>query len=337
MKKLFLSLVAAIVAATATYAQSSLVATLNHNNTFTAYHGATAFVEAMAAADNGDIITLSNGTFTATDITKAVTLRGAGSKEDKVTGKYMTQLSGDVELNIPTEVTEKLLVEGVVFGGITLKSSIDGAKFSNCKMTGKFSTNISYAATNWTFVDCNLGGGINAYKNSSISFLNCFVGQIYCNGTQVIFEFTNCLVVSSSSSGFSGNGPIKNATFTNCMLFHTNGTSSSSSLNDTNQAYNCIGYTVSGVSPFANINQSTNTNLTDEQYNALFKEGTFYELTDEAKALYIGNDGTEVGIYGGVLPFDSSIKIPQITNCSVAKQTTVDGKLSVDITVEAAQ
>ena len=310
MKKLFLSLVAAIVAATATYAQSSLVATLNHNNTFTAYHGATAFVEAMAAADNGDIITLSNGTFTATDITKAVTLRGAGSKDDKVTGKYMTQLSGDIKLNIPTEVTEKLSVEGVVFGKVTLGNTIDGAKFSNCKLTGLFNTNSSYAATNFTFVDCNLGGGLYFYRNSSASFLNCYIQHLYTSDG--IFEITNSLVISANSYGFNyAQYTISKTTFTNCMLFCLQ-SSIYSALNDTNQAYNCIGYTVSGVSPFAKINQSTNTNLTDEQYNALFKEGTFYELTDEAKALYIGNDGTEVGIYGGVLPFDSSIKIPHI-------------------------
>lgn len=66
----------------------------------------------------------------------------------------------------------------------------------------------------------------------------------------------------------------------------------------------------------------------------VFKEGTFYQLTDEAKK-YIGDDGTEVGIYGGSLGFDPTPTNPQITKFNVAPKTTADGKLSVDIEVNA--
>lgn len=61
------------------------------------------------------------------------------------------------------------------------------------------------------------------------------------------------------------------------------------------------------------------------------------ELTDEAKTKYLGTDGTEVGIYGGSLPFVSRPSNPQITKLNVASKSTADGKLSVDIEVKAAE
>ena len=62
MKKLFLSLVAVIVAATTMDAQDVYVATLNHDETITEYYGSTAFQSAYYAAVDGDIITLSDST-----------------------------------------------------------------------------------------------------------------------------------------------------------------------------------------------------------------------------------------------------------------------------------
>lgn len=57
-----------------------------------------------------------------------------------------------------------------------------------------------------------------------------------------------------------------------------------------------------------------------------------YELTDEAKALYIGSDDTQVGIYGGI-GFDLVPSTLQITKCEVSPRSTADGKLSVSIEI----
>jgi len=37
-----------------------------------------------------------------------------------------------------------------------------------------------------------------------------------------------------------------------------------------------------------------------------------YELTNEAQTAYIGTDGTQVGIYGNVSPFNTTLTIPHI-------------------------
>lgn len=82
---------------------------------------------------------------------------------------------------------------------------------------------------------------------------------------------------------------------------------------------------------------ATNKSFRNDVWDTLFKPNTFYELTDEAKQEYVGNDGTEIGIYGGNLPWSTRILSPQITKCNVASKTTADGKLSVDIEVKAAE
>lgn len=55
-----------------------------------------------------------------------------------------------------------------------------------------------------------------------------------------------------------------------------------------------------------------------------------FELTEEAKTKYLGNDDTQIGIYGGTVPFDSTPSNPQIKSLQVASKP-VDGKLKVQV------
>lgn len=79
MKKSII-LAIALVMSVATFAQQ--LATLNHNDSITVYYGMNALQQAHASAVNGDIITLSSGIFNSVNITKAVTIRGAGAWTD---------------------------------------------------------------------------------------------------------------------------------------------------------------------------------------------------------------------------------------------------------------
>jgi hypothetical protein len=84
MKKVLLSVVA-MVFATMSFAQNTVVASLSHEGVTTMFYGSNALKDAVAAAESGDIISLSAGTFYATDITKAITLRGAGINSEDPT------------------------------------------------------------------------------------------------------------------------------------------------------------------------------------------------------------------------------------------------------------
>lgn len=132
MKKLFLSLVALVVA-TMSYAQSNLVTTLSHNGEVSVFHGANSLQQAMEAADNGDIITLASGRYNAANITKAITLRGAGMKEDTTTGTFRTEIVGNFDINIPDTINEHLTIEGIYHdNSITMYGTLDNAMLQKC-------------------------------------------------------------------------------------------------------------------------------------------------------------------------------------------------------------
>ena len=58
-----------------------------------------------------------------------------------------------------------------------------------------------------------------------------------------------------------------------------------------------------------------------------------FELTDAAAAKYLGEDGTQVGIYGGANPFDPTPTNPKVKKFAISS-TANNGKLNVKINVE---
>lgn len=335
MKKLSFSLVAMMIA-TVNYAQSNLVATLSHNGEVSVFHGANSLKDAMVAADHGDIITLASGRYNATDITKAITLRGAGIEADDTgTGAARTEIVGNFyfAITIPDSINKHLTLEGIYHDGeIHLNGNphtLNNSILQKCRFRYiAFSANAQ--VNSMTCIHCNISERIilPRFQSSTAKFINCVISSPESSdkGHNGSMEFTNCIILGALDR-------THNSYYQNCIL---NG---SGSLQSTNMASSCAGYTSNdNGSPFARLStQATNKVLTQEQINALFKPDTFYELTDEAKAEYVGIDNKEMGIYGGNLPYETNILSPQITKCNVAAKTTADGKLSVDIEVRAAE
>ena len=340
MKKLFLSLVAAIVAATATHAQSSLVATLNHEGTVSVYYGTESLSQALSAATHGDEITLSAGRFSAVDITKAVTIRGAGCQEDTVRMTHPTIIMDDFTINIPDSVKQKLTMEGVYCSGdIQFSNTLKNAMFQKCKLeqlTNSGSTQSPCNIYNMTFANC-----IVAYLTMSTAY-NKGVKHIYCINSAIGFpcndentgcwmEFTNCVVYGRNQADNSYYG-LYNSTFHNCF-FYNSSSSYPFVLHSSNYVYNCVGSSSDIFKKTYGSSNKVNADLANGSNAKMFKSGTFYELTDEAKAQYVGDDGTEVGIYGGSMPYDPTPTNPQITKFDVNASTS-NGKLTVTLDVE---
>jgi hypothetical protein len=57
-------------------------------------------------------------------------------------------------------------------------------------------------------------------------------------------------------------------------------------------------------------------------------------MTDEGKANYLGTDGKEVGLYGGVKPYSTKPSYPLITTMTVGNATDTEGQLSVTIGID---
>lgn len=336
MKKFLFSFVA-FFCVTISFAQSSLLATLSHEGQISTFYGATALREAHSAATHGDIITLSSGTFVSVNITKAITLRGAGMAIDTVHNTLPTVISGNFTINIADSVSQKLTIEGVysnhcmcyvnVNNPVFLKSRFKDITYGRSTVTDKIKDAM--------FVHCRIVGEIRLMRNSSASLINCIVANSSSYDDETSnFEFTNCVVFRYCYTLASS--------YINCVLI-------------TDQNYDFRDYLTGSCSAYNNISNNrysfgnipNNTNRTVEKIETIFKtykgeslgklDSENFELTDAAKAKYLGSDGTQVGIYGGMLPYNATPSNPQITKCKVASKSTADGKLSVDIEVKAAE
>ena len=328
------------VSVASVFAQSSMLATLSHNGEISTYYGATAFRDAYNASQHGDIITLSSGSFTAVNINKALTIRGAGMQVDTVANTFPTVISGDFFINIPDSVTQRLTMEGLYNNfTVTVGGTLKDASFLKCRF--KVFTYYSSNATkmkNLTFIHCRVSSELKLPNESSASCVNCYI----CNPesyseTSSNFEFSNCVISSEYTSH------IYSSSFINCFIRNNSGWHDKDIyLDSSNSAYYCLGKN-NDNNMFQNMPNTTNTILTGnlntvfKTYTGSYNDNETFELTDEAKAKYLGSDKTQVGIYGGNLPFDPTPTNPQITKCNVASKSTADGKLSVDIEVSAAE
>ena len=325
-----LSILAIMLFGTKAMAQSSLLATLNHEGTISTFYGATALQKAHAAAENGDVITLSSGTFLSVDITKAVTLRGAGMALDAATQTEPTVLANDFKITIADDVTGRLTIEGVYSNQKVSIEKLKNAMFLKDRMKTIFINSPGYGK-DLTFIHCRIADRYsgNDNSNNSATFQNCIVSYIL--GYNYIFH-------NSIIRGYE-DGPMTlcfNSEYKNCII--TGGLNSDASPTSTYYNNLLIG---TEARRLRDIPNSTNVivNREDDKIKNLlaYSDDNDYKLTDGAKTIMKGSDGTEVGLYGGSLPYDPTPTNPQISKFNVAAKTTADGKLSVDIEVKSAE
>lgn len=338
MKKFFISLVVSLMGTTMAFAQGSMLATLNHDGTISTFYGSTALREAHAAAENGDVITLSSGTFVSTDITKAITLRGAGMGIDAATQSEPTIISGDIKININDTVTKRLTIESIYNNSYVYysTSTLKNAMFLKCRFN-EISDLSSGKLKDASFIHCRIANSFRLAKDCSATCINCAIEDPFSSDNSTSnFEFINCVLRASCDE-------MKSSSLKNCIIYEYFASLYTPYFPSSSTAYNCVG--LGNARMFEKITNSTNSiaevsevfkTYTGQSLNQLDNET--FELTDAAKEKYHSMDGTtEVGIHGGSLPFDATPSNPQITKCNVAAKSTADGKLSVDIQVNSAQ
>jgi len=338
MKKLLFILTVALVSGfSKSYAQTKFVATLTHGDQIKTYYGAGAFESAHNAAKSGDIITLSGGSFTGFTITKAVTVRGAGIDDGS------TRISSSMSINIPESDTCRFSIEGVRFAkdySLYLYGSCSEPHFIKCKFGYlNFYDNNDYNASaikDAMFVNCRIDQGLNMRGSTTAMFSHCYVYE-YVNYESYSSkaQFINCIV-----RGYLHN--FCRSTFVNSIIWGC-GISNYGlpSLPAETVAMNCTAFNFYGGA-YLNSNiyskmQGSQVDCTTSETEELFKNTDTFELNDEAKAKFLGTDGTEIGLYGGQYPYNTIPAYPRITKLNVAKQSTADDKLSVEIEVSAAE
>lgn len=328
MRKTFiLALLALVLCGARAVAQSSLMATLSHDGQISTFYGASALQQAHEAADHGDVITLSSGSFAGVDITKAVTIRGAGMEVDTVHAIDPTVITEDFNIDIADSVTNILTMEGVYHNQEIEIGNLKNAMFLKCRFYrfGKGTTAEQSSLKDLNFVNCRIASRYSDGSGGSASFINSIVYGIF--GQYGNYSFINSILF--------GEDYVNDSEFKNCILVEVGSNSSCSYYN--NLFIN--NFTGGGISDIPNTT-NVHLNMGDARIANLlgdYSDSNPYMLTEEAKNILKGTDGTEVGIYGGNIPYDATPTNPRITKFEVSPKTTAEGKLSVDIEVNGGE
>lgn len=322
MKKFFVYLMAVVtmaVCSVSAFAQNTLVATLTHGDEISMFYGTNALQQACSAATHGDVINLSGGSFQSTKITKAVAVRGTGIHDANPT--YIVN-AFDVE--IPANVTEKLSFEGCrITNTMTIKGTLSNAYFLKNYLSYVYVLPSNATMDNGMFVNCNIYQ-MHLYGQSTAQIINSHVEQFWNDGK--LTSFVNCVV-----NGNDRGDHFNRCQFVNCIMYKVG---RYETFPATSTATNCVD--VTGYKNAFN-NMSLKENCSYAGMDIFQESNVWNDLTDEAKAKYLGIDGTPVGKFGGMIPYNMTPSYPQITKMNVAAKTTADGKLSVEIGVSAAQ
>lgn len=327
MKKFCLTLMVLVACTMRINAQESQMATLTHGTTTTSFYGKNAFVEAFQAAEHGDVITLTGGIFEPTNIEKAITVRGNGAENNELNGTLKTTLSGPPYLyvNIPEGTTYSPKLEGMYldFNVVYLV----GNKASDQATLVKIITRAGVTTRKCSpkLVQCSIPTITNQETPGTIYCTNCLLGHTQYGP----MELSHCTIYRSPTAD--------NSIYKNCILVSL----SSSQIYNTSNASYCLGMygdTVTELNLFANCGAADCTMLTGDDRWGLFKDGKTgsecnYELSETAKTTYLGDDGTQVGAYGGGTPFNLTPTNPRIKRFSVLT-TNNNNKLNVKLNVE---
>ncbi len=313
------------VAGTAKSLAQTQVATLQHGEETTAFYGVNAFVEAHEAAESGDIITLSSGNFVPTDITKGITLRGAGVAVDTLAGTLPTVIGGDLSLEMEDE-SEILSIEGILFTNIVRYGYLMNPTFTRCNFT---SIDIDFYGEwmhNAQFINCYIDTfyHVQAY---STQFVNCVVWNI--------FDINNVSPASFVNSILFDNQPYSGLLATNSIIVDGGFNHSS-----TCSFINCIGIKFGNDTAFGEgyaVNCGMYDGLSEVFEN--YDESTWnsfeeqFLLNDEIAMGFLGTDGTQVGIHGGPIPYSPYPNYMVRSNVTVAPRSTIDGQLNIEVEV----
>lgn len=325
------------------------IAVLQHEGITTAYYGANAFVEAHNAAETGDMITLSAGNFNTCEISKLITVHGAGVRQDTtVNDRTKSVFLGSFTFNCPGNEMEHLIMEGIYFSANIDYWRLSHAEFFRC---------IFNDLTPWHSGSWNSTYGMGTGDMSNCKFINCRILTISTRYTYGYGDSCNVCLYNSivyNTAGLSKpNDTEKNiiaynsfivceniqcSNFYNCVIAGRPGCVPQ----ETCTLYNCV-MAKNGYEGSLLENAFHRDCIEVDTVSQIFENytGEFYDehfiLNDEISSSIQGTDGTEVGIYGGMYPFYDIPKYMILRRCTVGSRTTDDGHLSVDIEVVTEQ
>ena len=167
------------------------------------------------------------------------------------------------------------------------------------------------------------------YKGYGGTFINCVLEMqnfYHASSTDYNVFFNTILLFS-----YLHYQRITHSVVNNCILTFDGPTS----IDLENSTFNnCIAIRPEGVTIFENQTNNMEVATFEEVFQTFTGTITFdnsYQLTDNIATSFLGNDNTEVGIYGGMAPYNTKLPYQIIKNCKVASRTDENQQLGVQI------
>ena len=315
MNKTLIIALLAVLSVVSVKAQTSTMATLQRSDGTQTFYGYSALQVALDSASHGDVIVLSQGTFGAVNINKAVTIRGAGM--GVTTSTTPTKITGDFTISIDANVAQKFTLEGIYHHGtVNISNSLKRATFLKCRFKV-----LNATVQSSTFLHCYFTESMSL--NGTATVLNSYVKHPCGN----YYEMRNCVVWDDNN--YSNKPQL--STFANCIFYSTRDDGALYATNNTASHCVVISATTDILSDLANttnkyVKKPSSIFLT---FRGEYSEDKSFEMSSTARKNYKGLDGTQIGMYGGALAFDPVITAPKPSTFEVAAKTTSDGKLRV--------
>ncbi len=306
-------------------------AILQHGDEVSVYKGSTGFKQAYNAASDGDVITLSRGSFDPVNIEKKLAIYGAGFEENEETNTAVTTINGSINVGKADPVIDGLHIEGVkingnlagtqilknytiqrcyITGNMTFANTIENVKVKQCRIGGDLTGNQNYVANGLLISNCYVWGVINYFSNESIVNIDhSFMGYVYNTyydyrdyNIYAQFLWTNSIIYNRGANYHMPTGNY--ATAKNCIVVNGAGT-----IRDNNIVENC--YYVDLADIF------------DDAADGVYTESRTFKLKDEDT--YKGTDGTPIGPNGG----DGWNKVPSTPYVKNLNATVNETNLNV--------
>ncbi|MGD0710552.1 MAG: hypothetical protein ABR968_05165 [Bacteroidales bacterium] len=332
MKKLIFILLLFAVS----YSYGQVRVALQHQGTTTLFSGTQPLQDAYTAAVSGDTLYLPGTTFSGLTITKQLVIYGTGHYPDSTTATGVSVINGfSFDAGSDNSVLEGVKIAGNLNNN-SYEVKVDSVTISRCHITGSIQLYSSYfdnthpKCVNWKIKQSVVDGNIDCTDASTIQISNNiiagYINDIFESGliaNNVLLYFNNWLFTGVNSSLIQNNIILDNDIINVCQ-------------------FNLIQKNIFVYTPAMGTNTALN-NFYPVTQSSIFvsQSGNSFDYSQDyhlaSPSTYVGTDGHDIGIYGGMYPYkEGAVPFnPHIISKSIPQNTDVNGHLNINIKVDA--
>jgi len=313
---------------------------LHHIGTTTIFSGSNPLIDAYTAAVANDTIYLPGGTFVPpTNFDKKIIVFGAGHYQTATVATGKTFINGNVILK---ENADNFYLEGVeVNGDFTFSNNeaVNQVVVKRCKINGALNVvgNLSFPSTNFGLFGSVIIGNIDLANAQNVLVSNSIIQGRVLNSIGNAFNnniMLNEYFYYGSEAPINGNN---NQVNNNVFRKINGGNLITGNGNIVNNNLCSLAAPSFGTLPTLSGNYFgiAETVIFVNHTGGSFNYSNDYHLQNTTS--YLGLDGTQVGIYGGLFPYkEEAIPTnPHIESKTIAPQTNASGELNIQVLVKA--